>query len=691
MATRLPAAVVAVALVSLTIATIVGVTTGRSLGKDLNDDQIVAIRSAAGFDVAVEMRGLQRMASGLALSDQAVIAVEEMSKAFATLEQQGDDNIDDIEQLAAAYQETYVEPLQASGRAVNLRDIVPANSGAIYIQSRYSVDTGVMEDPGSLDTARDGSDWTAIHEVVHPVYRDVADRLGLADLYLVDPEGNVVYSVNKRPDVGTSLDLGPFSGSALANVVDQVRTNPNGGVVTGDLAEYDPTLLQPVGAVAAPIRGDNGLSGVLVLLYDAERFTRLLTADQEWDDGGFPPTGESFLVGADGLTRSEPRSFLESPGEHLAATVEAGQITEEEAALIRASGTTLLVQRAERSTVAAGVDGRTSVEQRVSMTGVNTFSSVQSAGIEGLDWFVVTEVATESARGDLDEFVELLVVGAAIFIIALAFLAVAWAATIVRPVRSISERLGSRGVDLGPVVLPTRSPIEFRRLARSFESMSDALVNQHEELAEAREQRLQLLRTMLPDAVAERVADEQVQALEEVPQATVCVLTVGGLAQLLGNGGGGREIIEAIHGELDELGREFGVDRIKVVGDTYFAACGHARPYIDHAPRAVRFAAAAQQAIAAIGQDSGNDLYGTAGLHTGSVTVGVTGGDRLLYDVWGEPTTVAHYLARSAEPRSLCVSSDTYDLLPDTYTAVELPGTNGADAWIITIQEAARS
>jgi class 3 adenylate cyclase len=59
--------------------------------------------------------------------------------------------------------------------------------------------------------------------------------------------------------------------------------------------------------------------------------------------------------------------------------------------------------------------------------------------------------------------------------------------------------------------------------------------------------------------------------------------------------------------------------------------------------------------------------------------------------VWGEPTTVAHYLARSAEPRSLCVSSDTYDLLPDTYTAVELPDTDGANAWTITIEEAARS
>ena len=43
--------------------------------------------------------------------------------------------------------------------------------------------------------------------------------------------------------------------------------------------------------------------------------------------------------------------------------------------------------------------------------------------------------------------------------------------------------------------------------------------------------------------------------------------------------------------ELDELARHHGLEPIKIIGDEYYAACGHDRPYIDHAPRTIAFAA----------------------------------------------------------------------------------------------------
>ena len=43
-----------------------------------------------------------------------------------------------------------------------------------------------------IDDAGDGSSWSETHALVHPVYRDVADRAGLVDLFLVDAEGRVL-------------------------------------------------------------------------------------------------------------------------------------------------------------------------------------------------------------------------------------------------------------------------------------------------------------------------------------------------------------------------------------------------------------------------------------------------------------------------------------------------------------------
>lgn len=670
MATRLPAAVMTVSLVSLLVATLVGVTTGRDLGNDLTDERLLAMRTSSAGDIEGQMRSWRRTAAALATSPQAVVAVDEFAAGHAELlDTPPDELADQVEAVVAAYQKAYVEPFAQAGRDLDLRDILAESPAAIYLQNLYAVDLGVLEEPASLVDAGDGSAWSEVHAGVHPVYRDVVDRLDLFDLFLIEPEsGVVVYSVNKRPGFATSLDLGPFSGSELAELFDQVRRDPGAGAVASDIASYDPALFTPVGTVGAPIMDGDRLAGVLVLMYTSAKLTALTTADGDWDGSGFPPTGESFIIGADGTTRTDPRTFLESPEDHLDASAAAGNLTPRQRVIIEEAGTTVLTQTADDATADAGIEGDTEIERRSTMTGLEAFSTVERLDVEDVEWYMVSEVEVGAAEGDLDDFVELLVIGAAIFIIALAFLAVGWAARIVRPVRAISERLQIRGADLGPIEISPRSPIEFRGLAESFESMSQALVEQQEQIAEAREERLDLLRRMLPPAVAERVAAGDVQNIEEVPQASVVVVVVLGLGDLVGVEGraSGRDLVEQLHGELDDLAERHGLERVKVVGDAYFAACGHARPYIDHAPRAAAFAADARDAVHDIGEVTGVGLDAAVGVHTGPVVVGVTGGSRFLYDVWGESVSVAHHLARSAAAQQILVSEAVRGLLPDT-------------------------
>ena len=117
-----------------------------------------------------------------------------------------------------------------------------------------------------------------------------------------------------------------------------------------------------------------------------------------------------------------------------------------------------------------------------------------------------------------------------------------------------------------------------------------------------------------------------------------------------------------------------------MVGDVYFAACGHDRPLIDHAPRAVAFAADAEDAIRAISAHSSADPAAAIGVHTGPLTVGMSGGTRLLYDIWGETVTAAHYLARQAPREAIVVSESTRTLLPDS---VETTPMIEGDAWVV--------
>lgn len=700
MGTRLPAAVVTVSLLALVVATVVAVVTGRDLGQEINEEQLVALRASGTIDVTSHMRSLERTAEALGSSPQAVAAVEAFTDAHRELlelspqERSPEERAAARDAVASHHRETYVDPLAEAGREIGLRDIVATNEASFYLQNEYAVDLGVIRNPATVDDANDGSQWSEIHQAVHPVYRDVVNRRDLVDLFLIEPDnGYVVYSVQKRPELGSSLDVGPFSGSVLAQAFDAVRADPDAGVVTTDLASYDPALTDAVGAIASPVMDGERLAGVLVLMYDSGPITDLLTADQDWDEGGFPETGDSYLIDADGTTRTEPRSYLEDPVLHLDLSEESGLLTEEERATIEAAESTVLVQPAVEETVNAAEEGDTSVESRPTMVGTDAFSGIDPVPLEGLDWFVVSEVGVEAAEGNLDEFQQLLIVGSATFIVALTFLAVAWAAGIVRPVRAISDRLGSEnlarrreGGDPDPIEVPVRSPVEFHRLAESFEQMATALADQHTRLTAARRDRLRLLRRMLPPGMADRIARGDVQSLEEVPQATVVAVVVLELGQLvrIGEQSSEREVVDRLHAELDEAAERHGLERVKVLGDVYFAACGHDRPLIDHAPRSVAFAADAEDAIRVIGSESSADLGVAVGIQTGPVTVGMTGGTRLLYDVWGETVTAAHYLARQAPRDSILVSDQTRQLLPDSVELRRASEDVEGEAWTVS-------
>lgn len=691
-ATRLAGSVVAISLLSLVAATIVGVTTGEDLADDLNEERLRATVESAAWDVAAEIRGFERTTQGLAASLQAAASVEAFDDAFTELTATVDeeDYAEEFDELFAVYREEYIDPLRASGRDVQLRDVVGASPVAAYLQYEYAIDLGSVQRPSTIDDADDGSAWTDVHRRVHPVYRDVTTRLGLVDLYLVSPSGRVLYSVNKRPDLGTNLRTGPFSGSVLANTYRRVVDNPDQPAATSDLRFYDAVPDDAIGVIGSPII-DDGLVGVLLVSYRASTLTELVTADQTWEAAGLPETGDVFVVGGnDDTTRTDPRAFLQTPTEYLDAAEAAGRLIPEERTRIEALGTTVLTQSVVDETIEAGRLNDLNLRETTSITGASVFSVTVPVDNDSVSWFVVAEVDAQVAGRGLDDFQELLIVGAAIFVVVLAFLAVAWANGIIRPVRYISDRISRQGRAEGTIEVPPQTPVEIQQLASQLAVMKQALTDQHEQIAAARTERLSLLRSMLPASVADRVAAGDVRSLEQAPAASVVVIVVLGLSDLVRSAPDtvDHETVDHLLTELDDLAAVHGLDRIKVVGDAYFAACGHDRPYIDHAPRSVAFALDALDAIADF--DTHASLSLAIGIHSGPVTTGMAGGASLVYDVWGITVGTAHVLARRARGGQIRVTDESRALLPDSYVTQPVDG-DGEEFLVVRREEATTS
>ena len=660
-----------VGLVSLFSATMVGITAGASLGQTIVDDGLSALRSSAATEVAGQLAYYERVAEQLAASPQSASAIQAFGAALEPLSSLPVSELRALRsELIEGYEERYLAPLREAGDEVQIGDVLSTASAAVYLQGAYSVPDEPITDAGAVADAGDGSDWTAVHARVHPAYRTAVVAGGLLDIYLVDTSERVVYSVAKGPDLATSLAVGPFSGSIIARAAD-AAVGSDDGVVT-DLSLYRAYPGVPIGAAAAAVRDGDTFVGVVVLTYDGAIYTEGLSS---LVSGATDETERSdlYVIGTDGTTRSDPQSYLADPPAFLDASQAAGVLNESQRAAIERNATTVLVQPATESTVNTAVDGATAPVVDSGLTGSEVISATEQVPTPDVAWYTVAELDAAAADSNVISFRQILLVGAAVYVLALAFVAVAWSQRFMLPVRQISERLGRRTLaqptshEVAPLRIPAGSPAEFQQLADRLTEMGAALRQQQGDLRQARADRLAVLERMIPPSVAQRVATGDIDSVEEVPGTTVVVAVVLGLGALVESSAttGDRRVLDELHAELDTIAYEQGLDRIKVVGDSYFAVCGHDRPYIDHAARAVGFAEGVAEAVHTLSRSTRVGLDTAIGLSSGPVTVGMSGGTRLMYDVWGPTVSIAYTLARSAGAGEIVLTDATRSRLPD--------------------------
>ncbi len=682
--TRLASAVLVMSLLSLGVVAFVGLSAGRDLGRDLYEEWISSVRDSAANDVQAELSSLMVTASELAASPEAARAVVSLSDALDRVEAEvSAPTPREVEEMVASYEDSYVSPLRDIGLDVGVTDVVPADRAARTLQYHYAVDIGPFSSPEALDDALDGSTWSMLHREIHPAYRDIVERLKLEDLYLIEPdEGRIVYSVRKRPDFGTSLDSGGFSGSALAGIVRELRQDPTPEARISDLEFYEASAGRPVGVVAVPILAEDRLAGVFALVFDSSALSDLVTRRNEAGLDTTTDGSEVYVVGRDGTMRTDPRAFLDDPGNALDTAVAAGTMTDEERDRIRAVGTPVLTQRAIASTVEAAQADDRDLARRRSIDGSDVVSTTALITVGDLGWIVVSEVTAETAETRLRDFTTVLVVGTAIFVVILAFFSVAWANGVISPVRTISDRLAN-GAGPGPIELTDDTAVEYRQLAEDAQTTMSRIAELEGRVADAAEAHARLVREIIPISVADRILNGQIPAVEEVPDATAVVIVFHGLP---GAGLVDHSTIQDLIGGIDGVALRYGVERIKIVGDTWFGACGHDRPYMDHLSRSVSFVGEAATCVAELAEliDGVEGLSISAGIDAGEVFAGVPEGESPIYDVWGPPVTRAHRLARQAGSGEFVVTDNVRDRLPEGVAIRSFADSTISGAWLVT-------
>jgi methyl-accepting chemotaxis protein len=152
--------------------------------------------------------------------------------------------------------------------------------------------------------AGDGSSYSVAHAEYHGWLRRLVEERGYYDVFLIDHDGDVIYSVFKESDFATNLETGEYSDSGLAEVYRQVEADfdqENLGFT--DFRPYAPSNGAAASFIAAPVFDEFGRPhGVLVFQMPISGINAIMQ-----NSVGMGETGESYLVGQDRLMRSDSR------------------------------------------------------------------------------------------------------------------------------------------------------------------------------------------------------------------------------------------------------------------------------------------------------------------------------------------------------------------------------------------------
>lgn len=143
-------------------------------------------------------------------------------------------------------------------------------------------------------------------------YKSYIEKYGYYDLFLINPNGHIFYTVAQEADLNTNILTGKYASSNLGALIKEINQTKNYGFV--DFAPYEPSNDEPAAFIAQPLLDNNGQPALYIALQLPLEGIQAIMGMRD----GMGKTGESYLVGSDLKMRSN--SFLDPAGHSVKAS-----------------------------------------------------------------------------------------------------------------------------------------------------------------------------------------------------------------------------------------------------------------------------------------------------------------------------------------------------------------------------------
>nr|WP_321268015.1 methyl-accepting chemotaxis protein [uncultured Sulfurimonas sp.] len=252
-------------------------------------------------------------------ADSATVqAMWSLDESFQELEELSDISNDSIkEKLLQHYKNEYINKINFNIKGSNpkkeTKDYLPKNTNSQIAQFLYIVDN---ENPlGKKDklmmNKKYNDAYSTNHVQVHPAYKQILDNYGFYDIFIVNADGDVVYSVSKEKDFGTNLVNGVYSNSGLAEAFLKSKKVAKGKVVFADFKPYEPSLNQPSIFLASPLYFRDDFEGAVIFQLPKSKINNVMNFNGDFEKAGLGKTGKANLISLDGQMKNDSRFIKE--------------------------------------------------------------------------------------------------------------------------------------------------------------------------------------------------------------------------------------------------------------------------------------------------------------------------------------------------------------------------------------------
>ncbi len=681
-----------IGLCGVAAVTIVGYISGRNALEQAVFKQLTSVRSAKVTQLQDYFKTVRADLETLAEDPTFVGIARDLESAYldlsqASLPSQG------VQSVRGFYEKEFLPRLSATtGGRPTVETYLPTDPPALYLQYHYlAKNPNDWDNRDKLNRAGDTSRYSQVHARIHPFLRAMAERLGYYDIYLISLKTNsVLYSISKEPDFASNLLSGPFSDSSLAKAyLEAKKIHDPGHVVLSDFRVHTPSFGAPSAFFAAPIFDHAERVGVLILQLSVEEVDRVMTGGRDWQKEGLGKTGEAYLVGEDGLFRSNARFLLENPKYFLRAL----RKTELQPKIIEKIGklnTSILIQRAHSKADRSAATGKSGIGKQEDYRGKHVLVSYQPLVLEGLRWGLVSKMDEAEALAPVAVFGKRVIMTAVLFVVVVTMLCLWLSAKFLRPVRALVDAAHAVGQGRDDVKVEEVGSDEFSELAHTFNSMVASLHKSNDALKRKTQENEALLLNVLPAPIAARVKSGQDQVADSIPNVTVLYADLPGFSELSDNGKASEVVglLNEIVTSFDEAAERHGVEKVKTIGSAYMAVCGLSVPRVDHMHRVVQFAKEMADIVHRICQRHNAKLDVSIGINSGSVIAGIVGRHKFIYDLWGDTVNLARGLQRLTKMAPVRVTQVVRDGLVGVhdFEAVEpydAPGKGAQPVWVL--------